>query len=261
MPYLKFRISCSPLDASGNYDGPRTRTSLRSLVKHLHNRILEEDPEAFVTTGWETLNNYGEPCHHHFHLHSFFDPDTLTNPLRTFKDSLRKKAKNLGIHLAGNKVWAFTLVEEPKDLDRFLRYPLKENPVLCFCTNAWESNTPENTNAYSPEFQQQVVNAREEQKRSIELNLLKRQKTQEKQSFRDKLFEHLDGLHTALHKDSPSEYPLPDHQTIWISILTYYVELGKSVCFKTINGYTILYQLHIHTIDPLQCYQMRSNPQ
>ena len=250
MPYLKFRISCSPLDASGNYDGPRSRTALRSLVKHLHNRILEEDPEAFVTTGWETLNNYGDPCHHHYHLHSFFDPDTLTNPLRTFKDSLRKKAKNLGIHLAGNKVWAFTLVEEPQDLDRFLRYPLKQYPILPFCTNTWESNTPDNTNAYTEEFHQQVLNAREEQKRSIELNILKRQKTLEKLTFRDKLFAHLEE-----HTKTESLLTYNDtHRYWWATIMEYYHDQKRPICISTIDNYTISWLLQIGELNSWSTY-------
>jgi hypothetical protein len=32
------------------------------------------------------------------------------------------------------------------------------------------------------------------------------------------------------------------------------MDQGKSVCYQTINGYTILYQLHIKTLTPDEAY-------
>ncbi len=265
MPYLKFRISCSPLDASGNYDGVRTRHRILPLVKHLFKRIQEQDSDALVTCGFETFNNYGDPCHHHYHLHSAFDPNTLSNPLRTFKDSLRKKAKDLGIHLAGNKVWSFTLVEEPKDFDRFLRYPLKETPVKPMCANAWGFNPTSHDESYSAIFEEQTLLAREEQKRSIELNILKREKTMEKQTFRDKLFEWLDAGEDTHHTIPPEARGAnatvhPTQRQIWNSICHYYhIVAKKAICPQTITGYTLGYQLHIGTISYDELFDLRSN--
>lgn len=245
MPFLQLRITLDP-------SGTRTRSSVFLLLKKFRRVwISNQDDDFQSTAGYETLNKFGESCDPHFHLNVQFVAPDLKDPLRSAKEWLRREANSLDFHLKGNKVWSCTLVEEPKDFDRWYRYPLKETPVPELCSSDF----------LSPLNQQQITIAREERKRSIEINILKREKAIDKQSFRDKLFKHLDGLHTALHQDDPQVYPPPDHQTIWISILSYYSDQGKAVCFKTINGYAILYQLHIGTLTPAQCYVMRSNPQ
>lgn len=249
MPYLQLRLSSST-DTSGN----RTEHKLLLLLKKLKRRILQEDEDAMITAGFETRNNYGEPCTPHYHFHSYFDIDQLIDPLRTFKNFLRRESTKMGFHLAGNKVWACTLVEEPDDLDRWLRYPLKEKPVKDLCHDVWCSFNSEHPHKASPLFQEQQAAARQEQIRSIELNVLKRNKTMEKQTFRDKLFKHLDS-------ELGSVEDLPTHQLIWTTILKFYQDQKKAICFKTVTGYTVSYQLHIGSITYEQCYVMRSNPQ
>jgi len=99
--------------------------------------------------------------------------------------------------------------------------------------------------------------AQEERKRSIEINIIKREKAIDKQSFRDKLFKYLDEKNEeSYHKDEP-EFT---KKTIWILILNYYQEQGKAVCFKTITGYTIAYMLYLGLMTPDEAYEMRSNP-
>lgn len=226
MPYLQLRISTDP-DPSGN----RTELNLLYLLKKLKRRVLEEDEDGMITAGFETRNNYGEPCHPHYHFHAYFDLDELVDPLRTFKNFLRREATKQGYHLAGNKVWACTLVEEPDDLDRWLRYPLKEKPIYDLCHDAFYSFNKIVPHQASPLFQQQQAAARQEQIRSIEINILKRNKTMEKQTFRDKLFKHLD----STLGPAPAAPPYtPSHQDIWIQILDYYQLQKKANCFKTV---------------------------
>lgn len=245
MPYLQLRIT---LDPSRN----ATNDHVRSLLAHFKNRwIAKQDDGAEFTCGFEQFGKLGQPVSEHFHLHLYFESPDLKDPLRSAREFLKRTATERGFKLKGNKQWVCTLVGEPKDYDRWIRYPLKEQPCATFCS----LNFPVSTLKTMHEF------AREERKRSIELNILKQEKLADKISFKDKLFKHLDGLHTAQHKDDPQVYDLPNHQTIWTSILIYYTEQGKSVCFNTINGYTILYQLHIRVLSPEQCYVMRNNPQ
>ena len=236
MPYLQLRITQDP---SAN----RTHNDCLQLINRFVTKWVRlisvidiEDSSTQLTCGVEELNKYGEPCDPHFHLNVYFDPPDLKDPLRSAKEFLKRNAIELGFRLKGNKVWSCTLVEEPKDFERWIRYPLKEKPVRAFCKNV-------------PDLEQKAIDAKHERQTTVENNILKREKAIDKQSFKDKLFLHLENL------------DLKNHQDIWIAILNYYSDQGKSVCFKTINGYTILYQLHLKLITPIQAYIMRNNPQ
>lgn len=242
MPFLQLRIT---LDPSGNRD----YTDVSSLIRSFMNQWLPKDDEVEYSCGYEELNKYGEPCDPHFHFNCYFESPDLKDPLRSAKEFLKRQAALRDFRLKGNKVWSCTLVEHPNDFRRWIRYPLKENPRGQFCKLRIEPSSP-NIDIL-PEL---ALEAKSERKRSIELNILKREKLADKSSFRDKLFEHLDD---KLLVDAT----LPSHQAIWIAILEFYHDSGKPVCFKTITGYTVGYQLQIKAITPAQCYVMRSNPQ
>ena len=245
MPYLQLRITLDP-------SGTRSYHPVRSLLRHFLVKWVPDSSDNIFTCGYEKLNKFGEPCSPHFHLNVSIDPMTidLTNPLRSAREFLRREAVKRDFTLKGNKQWSLTMVEEPKDFERWIRYPLKETPVLEL-TGFGRLN--KKAEPWTAKFlQEQMPLAQAERKRSIELNLLKREKLADKTSFRDKLFEHLDE-HFA--------EKAPDHQDIWIAILEFYQSQGKAICFKTVTGYTVGYQLHIKAITPLQCYVMRQNPQ
>ncbi len=247
MTYLQLRIT---LDPSGGRTKPRVHNILYYFIKHW---LLPQDPSGLThTAGYETLNKYGEPCDPHFHLNAHFDPPDLKDPLRSAKNWLKRKALEFDFSLKGNKVWSCTLVEEPQDFERWIRYPLKESPVPVLCSVAPDQFVPDNHFFEGTlDLKQLARDAQVERKRSIELNIIKRTKAIDKQSFRDKLFKHLDS------RTDPWE----GHQHIWISILEYYQHEGKVINFQTISGYTTLYQLHKGLLSCEQCYVMRSNPQ
>ena len=244
MPYLQLRITEDT--AALSHDA--TLQLLNRFVK----KWIPTDGSSAYTCGVEEYNKYGEWCQRHVHLNVYFDPPDIKDPLRSAKEFLKKNAIDIGFRLKGNKVWSCTLVEEPKDYDRWIRYTLKEKPVWAFCHGV-------------PDLEQLATDARHERKTAVEINILKREKAIDKQSFRDKLFKWLDdgeAHHTmppsCRGPDAPDH---PDHDEIWKSILDYYCKQGKAVCFKTISGYTILYQLHIGTIGYTECYKMRNKQQ
>ena len=243
MCFLQLRIT---LDPSGN----RSYTDVKSLLRKFITSWLPQDPEVEYSCGYEELNKYGEPCPPHFHFNVYFEQPDLKDPLRSAREFLKRQAALRDFRLKGNKVWSCTLVEHPNDFRRWIRYPLKEQPVNAFCKFVCGQT--------GEDFNEIRIEAMAERKRSIELNILKREKLADKSSFRDKLFEHLDD---KLEVVKLLQHPLPSHQDIWVAILQFYHDAGKPVCFKTITGYTVGYQLHIKAITPLQCYVMRSNPQ
>ncbi len=231
MPYLQLRITCDP---SGSVVTDHRVFLL--MKKFIRDWLTPQDPSHNRTMGVEEHNHYGEVCDKHFHLHAVFDPSDLKDPLRSAKNWLKRQALEAGFSLKGNKRWACTLVEEPEDYERWLRYPLKEGPLYPQCQVDLEYN-----------LHQMATDANHEHKRTIEINILKREKAIDKQSFKDKLFKYLDS------PPDGGDHP-KTHCSIWIAILQYYMEQGKAVCYKTITGYTDLYLLHKGLKTPLEAY-------
>lgn len=247
MPYLQLRIT---LDLSGN----RNRTNVHQLLKSFRNKWLRLQDNVAHTVGYELLNKFGEPCDPHFHLNTYFDPPDLKDPLRSARNWLRRESTAYDFTLKGNKQWSCTMVEEPKDYERWIRYPLKETAVFELCSSAWRLQQDPSGNKskeLTPSILQMERDARNERKRSIELNVIKREKLADKVTFKDKLFTYLDEVYTTF-KDAL----LTDKQ-VWISILQFYQEQGKCICLKTISGYSILYRLHQGSLTVEQAYDLR----
>lgn len=237
---MKLRIS---LDISDNvvFDGSNThhlddrRRHFRLIEKMIKDKEIDQ-----ATVGFETKNKYGEPCRPHFHCHFYYINPDIIDPKRSISQYLKSRAESKDIKLKGNKKWCLQLVEEPADHNRFYRYPFKFGfPSSCFLI------TPDTLD------RSQVPIAIEENKQRIDANCLHREKSRDKQTFKDKLFIWLD-------KPPDGENP-KTHASIWIAILIYYQQEGKPINFQTIDGYTTLYQLHIGTLTPLQAYAMRLN--
>jgi len=233
--YLQLRIT---IDPSGNRSYANVLLLLKAFVRDW---VKPQDDTFLSSAGFEQLNKFGERCSPHFHLNVQLTPPELLNPLRSAKEWLRRKALNQDYRLAGNPIWSCTMVEEPNDFERWIRYPLKESPIpeLTSIDHFSHSNTLYETLCHD---------AHTEQLRSIEINCIKRAKAIDKCSHRDKLFAHLD----QFFSNFCAKHVL--HRHIWTSILSYYMDQGKSVCYQTINGYTILYQLHIKTFTPDEAY-------
>lgn len=243
MVYLQLRITHSQADNSAS-DTPvgMTHQHANLLIKHARRFIIGADPShCEITVGHEVLDDKGRDMGKpHYHLHASFEPPDLKDPLRTLREQLKRKALALETQLKGNKIYSLSLVPEPKDYERWIRYPLKETPIIILCHGFSEL-----------QLQTMHRDAHIEQKRSIEINLINEAKIADKITWKDKLFKHL---------DAQLQPGAQDHQIIWIAILNYYKDQGKVISFPTISGYTILYQLKIETISPEQCYDMRSNP-
>ncbi len=258
MVFLQLRITL-PLEEEENsvFHANRVKAILIALKNHIINDI---DPDALYSCGREKLNKYGEPCPEHFHFNISYVNDALSDPLRSIKTWIRKSYSDAGIELKGNKVWSCTMVEEPNDFLRWIRYPLKEHPIRCLChistTFPGYDKSPETLSAYNDILETAILLATEERKQAVEANIVHREKSREKQTLKDKLFKHLDDLNYGAIKDEKQASEHPSHQTIWEQIVHFYMELGKPICFRTLNGYTLLYQLHTGAITPSQAYVM-----
>lgn len=248
MPFLQLRIATTqPPDCSNNFDDqiPTGRTNHRVLLllRKLRRYLIEKDSKVFITAGYEILNKYGETqnCTPHFHLHASFESWSAANPLRSIKEYLKREAAKLEFTLRGNREWSCTLVEEPKDYERWQRYPYKETPIIL-------SHKAHDINAQIEWRTIHAPLAQAERRRSIEINILQRQKLANKTTLKDKLFNYLDASFNLPNSN-------PNHKSIWLKTLNYYTQEGKSVNPTTITGYAILYQLHIKQITPEDLYE------
>ncbi len=263
MPNLQLRVT---LDPSAN----RTRDSVLGLINALLRKIrswkLPDEHASFNhTCGYEEHNKYGEPCDPHFHLNvAWIHNNAVKDPLRQAKEFLKKTALNRRFQLRGNTVWSCTIVADPSDFARWLRYPLKEKPVKAFCHIDPEENFCTDLPPETPILTHLTALAKDERRRSIEANVLQREKVRDKSTFRDKIFKHLDQTDGSgvkhLHWLAPTGImQFPEEKTIWISILKFYQSEKKAICFKTINGYTIAYQLYLGALSYDQAFDLRFN--
>lgn len=243
------------LDSSHN----RTAITTIQMFKAFW-RYLEDKYEPFYSTaGIEKLNKYGEPCPEHIHFNFCCEFIDLQDPKRTVRSWLQRHAERNDFRLSGTKAWCVQLCDEPKDENRWFRYPLKEQPIPALIKWKNPELLPEIENPDYMSIENMTLLARDERRRSVESNCIARDKSRDRAQFKDKLFKHLEENYPRLC--DPNEAPMEvTHELIWVAILKYYKSEGKAINFMTISGYTILFQLTIGQITPQQAYGMRNNP-
>lgn len=217
MPYFQLRITFSEL---------RNRElCLRSIDKLIKHYELVE-----YSCGVEKLNKYGEPCDPHIHFNFIADVDRV-NPKRCIQDWLRRWFIKRDVELKGNKMWSLQMVEEPKDYERWFRYPLKELPIT-------ELVVREDWKTEDEEIDWKAANftlAMEERKTSIEHNILRREKLRNKDQFKQKMYDFIDEVLKG------TDIKKPTYNWIWCEIYHFYQKIEKQINFSVITGYTNLW--------------------
>ena len=211
MPYFQLRITLSPA---------RTQYVVLRSIKFL---IREYNLDTY-SCGHEKLNKYGEPCDPHVHFNFLHDIDRV-NPKRCIQDKLRRHYELLDISLKGNKQWSLQMVEEPTDFHRWLRYPLKENPLFDLCADALPMK--------DSDFEQLAKEAKNERARSIEINILQREKLRNKDKFKNQMYDYIKE-HLVVNENL-------DKERIWCHIFDYYRSIEKPINFSVIEGYANLW--------------------
>lgn len=209
------------------FRSPRTPQRVYLLIKHL---IRDLELEHY-TCGEEKLNKYGEPCDPHFHF-NFQAHIERVNPKRCIQMNCRNFMAKLDADMKGNKAWSLQMVEEPADYDRWQRYPLKENPVLVFCS--------QNQTAEHQSLIDSIHLAKLERSDSIAANVLQREKIRNKNTLKDDMYRYIDGLDPNSLDELVNPIN-PGHQTIWEAIFDYYKQAERPINFTTISGYTNLW--------------------
>ena len=203
--------------------------SLGIVKRLLKKKTVENDMYILAD---EKLNKFGESAHHHWHF-TFISEDTKESLQRWIK---RQYAKMEYI-CKGDKCYALTCCDEPKDLKRWYRYCMKEKYIPQYTKlTEW---TKEELDALE-------LCAKDERKTTISLNLAKRAKQQNKTTMFDKLEKHLNSL----------KKELKTFRSINIEIIKYYVSQGHSLNVKTVDGYTNLYMIRKKLLTPEAFYDI-----
>lgn len=221
MPYFQLRITFNELR-----NKERCLRAVKALIRHYE--------LVTYSTGIEELNGYGEPCDQHLHFNFTADIDRV-NPKRCIQDWLRRYFSKLDIELKGNKQWSLQMVDEPKDFDRWFRYPLKEGPIYMqisknmppFQFTKKEGWTKEDKSS----FDELCHLARIEKNDAVAANILRREKLRNKDQFKIKLYDFIK------EKDLQN----PRKEAIWCLIFEYYRKIEKPINFTTVEGYTNLW--------------------
>lgn len=235
MPYFQVRIT---IDPSSN----RTLKFCHSLVK----KIIRERHQPYeYSFGYEQLNRCGEPCPPHIHFHFVTDVNDLCDPLRAMKKYIHDIALNSFDVKLKFPNWCVQMVEEPQDHEKWLRYPLKEHGYIGLFKSADDEYSYQSLEAVAKSLRREAV----------ERNVIHRNRMLEKKSFFDKLTDYLNDINS-----DPSGtiiYPIQQRST-WRNVFKYYIEQKKAICFKTIDGYTILYLANHGMINSSEAYDKYS---
>jgi len=119
--YFNIRLTPGVIFALADVDKP-TKESLRFCKKIIAHIQLKYDI-AISSFSYEVLNKLGEPCHPHFH---FFFEEVGGASKGAIAKAIGRYSEQLGHKLRGNEMYALSVDEEPDDVDRWLRYPLKQ---------------------------------------------------------------------------------------------------------------------------------------
>lgn len=225
--YFNIRLTPGVIFALADVDKP-TKESLR-FCKQIIAHIQSKYDIAISSFSYEVFNKLGEPCHPHFH---FFFEEVGGATKGAIAKMIVRYSEQLGHKLSGNKMYALCVDEEPDDVNRWLRYPLKQlksdkKPNKKF------SKFPENF-----DVSLQIKMANDEYERTSKKLRELRDSKLKKLTFYDKIVKHLE------------KKELKDLKEIHIEIQKFYISEKKPVNYSTIDGYTITYMLSKDLMSP-----------
>lgn len=205
--FYKLRINLS--------DNPLHERDI-SNVKQLCHSIIKKYSLECYSFGQETINKQGKSCPPHIHFH-FEHFDDTADPHRNLKLWIRKQVPSL----KGNTIWSMPPPEECNDVNRFLRYPLKEQgdrrlfaapPYIDF------------------DYATEEILAKNEYADIVSRNVAYAEKQENKNTLYQKMSAQilLDLSQNPVHVSVP---------LIFNKMVDYYVSESKPTCKRTINGY------------------------
>lgn len=222
--YIKFRYTFL-----SNANVLQVSSELQSL---LYSKI-----DMFRVLGIERLDKLGEVTHTHLHIHFM-----TTEKHSAIVKRLQRYFKENDEQRKGNVLYSCKLLESVDDVNRFLRYPLKQ---CKFFNSEVEVRYCKERSKFPDDFDYdlQCELASEEYDRMVKFNVKKRDDAL-LPNTKDKLFEYLDGVHDLK--------PFQSKLQILESILIYYNQEEKSANQSTIMGYLNTALMRYSLMSPLE---------
>lgn len=209
-----------------------------TLAGLLTMKATNREPGYYRSLGYEVLDKMGEETHPHIHIH--FTTDVALGTIR--KQLQRIFTGALADHCVGRKgntLYSLSEYSDVRDIERFLRYPLKQMgkgrhryvKALCVFPAALDLSLLEKC-------------ANDEWSRLIDINRKKLDSQLKKSKTKDDLFVYLEGIFSDLKE------PLGKKELLR-SICQFYLDEGKSANRSTIMGFyqTALWHFKIESID------------
>jgi len=209
----------------------------RHRLKYLLADIVREKicPDTNYVLGYEETNKYGEKTHAHYHFN--FESDVEKETLRKW---LTRTADKKEYKLKGKECYCFQQHNNVDDYHRWFRYCLKEKMINKYTSYKADSG--------APTLEELIMLAKDEKKRSVQSNCLRREKMNNKLSYFDKIVSKMESL----------DPKLLTQKQIFIFITTYYVEDKKPVNPVTIRGYINNYMLMKKLISYDEFYELNN---
>lgn len=215
MNYIKFRFTLPPSDDD---------LSTLGMLRNSH--VILYDKLEFMTCGLESVNNLGETCNKHIHIHF-----STSDEIHKIRDRFRKWVKSLWPNLEWKKaeLYSLKLETDVKEPNRFFRYPFKiqyDPKLMDFMRGRW--------NPEWGDIQSEANMAHDEWITTVEHNKKARDKALKPTTF-DKIEKYLE------------ELKLTEERQICLKIVEYYRENKLSANWSTMMGYCNTYRL-IHNL-------------
>jgi len=207
-----------------------SNTPLGSYISLMKGFAIMHDAEKY-TLGVEEKNANGGEADKHIHLSFMTDKDIKINSYQ--KDFRAKVLARFGIKLSGNKMYAMKCANDADDPDRWMRYPLKQQPKLKdYMFYKYEREEAERMREL----------AHDEYNRQVIKNCEALDKYLDKSSFKGKCYLALKSKNIKTKKP------------FFIEFVKYYLEKQKVPPFSKLNDYWIDYQLQIGVLSVEKWY-------
>lgn len=209
----------------GHFENLTYKKSSKLIQRWLDNRPFDITRYLW---GVEKIDKYGEQTAEHIHYKiEIDDPDVKKN---TLQKSFRDFMGSYGITLKGVKHYAIMMDIEPKDIDRWWRYAMKEKDAPI--------GYSEDMDEFVTEQRPQAINERELQ---IERNRKARDKYLDKESFKGKMYDFLYN-----EKNVRKQYDF------CVELIKYYKDKNKVPPFSKLDDYWIDYKIITGIMTPEQ---------
>lgn len=231
MAYIKLRLTPEKY-----HDTPSFNWTFGKFIPDLINYLGIYQ----YTWGCEETDKFGKPTLAHVHIHGMYDIDKNVDTLRSH---MRKFSQQCGFKFGGNKCYSLSLLADPEDEDRFMRYPLKKQDYSKIAKKHKGGGVGINDET----LEKWELLARDEYKIQKAKNLQALENHLDKSSFKGKMFSEF------------NEEEIDTHKSFVIELIKYYQKKNKVPPFSKIEDYWVDYRISVGLLTAEEWYDLKYN--